>query len=45
MISKLNKFEPIVSTRNTFEKFQDVIFRWKHHLQKCYELDGNYVEK
>ena len=21
------------------------IFRWKHRLQKCYELDGNYVEK
>ena len=27
------------------EKFQDEIFRWKHRLQKCYELDGNYVEK
>ena len=27
------------------EKFQDGIFRWKHRLQKCYELDGNYVEK
>ena len=24
---------------------QDGIFRWKHRLQKCYELDGNYVEK
>ena len=29
----------------TLEKFQDEIFRWKHRLQKCYELDGNYVEK
>ena len=25
--------------------FKDGIFRWKHRLQKCYELDGNYVEK
>ena len=29
----------------SIEKFQDGIFRWKHRLQKCYELDGNYVEK
>ena len=25
--------------------FRPGIFRWKHRLQKCYELDGNYVEK
>ena len=31
--------------KKNFKKFQDGIFRWKHRLQKCYELDGNYVEK
>ena len=29
----------------SIEKFQDGIFRWKHRLQKCYELNGNYAEK
>ena len=29
----------------SIEKFRLGIFRWKHRLQKCYEMDGNYVEK
>ena len=32
-------------TNVSIEKFCPGIFRWKHRLQKCYELDGNYVEK
>ena len=44
----LHSFHPIHNTSVSdvsIEKFQDRIFRWKHRLQKCYELDGNYVEK
>ena len=40
------KKEAITWLTKQFPQFyQDGIFRWKHRLQKCYELDENYVEK
>ena len=44
----LHNFHPIHDTSVSdvsIEKFQDGIFQWKHRLQKCHGLDGNYVEK
>ena len=47
----LHSFHPIHNIASieksnvSIEKFRPGIFWWKHRLQKCYELDGNYVEK
>ena len=46
----LHCFHPIhntsVSDGNiTYRSDGNIASVWKHRLQKCYELDGNYVEK
>ena len=39
----LHSFHPIHNI--AYRSDGNIASGWKHRLQKCYELDGNYVEK